>query len=803
MGYRKRPAIRSLYDEGVVQMHQSGSHEMADDASRGPSFLQAEIISLRRRLTELEAVQAGQHAKIPGAGDSERVPWDFLEHIPVMLQAFDGQRNVVFWNKECARVTGYNKEEIVGNSKAMELLYPDPSYRRRIISQWRDRVDGHGKWQADMTCKDGCVRSILWSCPSALCPIEDWTVWAAGMDITDFKKARSDKLQMQFMLEGMFNATTEAMLLIGADGIICAANSTVARRLGMDREDLIGSSLKDLSPEPMPPEVLKGRIEMFQSVLDSGKAARFQDQRAGRFNDNHIYPVFDDTGRVKYVAVFSRDISEERHAMRELRKFKALCDEADYGTAITDAQGYFIYVNDAIAQMHGYKPAELIGKHILMLHNDEQIDHVRQRFKQVVEGRSMAGVEMWHIRRDGTPFPTSMNATVLYDDSGNPQFTGATLVDITEQKLREEALSRFKALADVAGHGAAMADPLGNLIYVNEAFAKMHGYRVDELLGKNLSLLHTPEQMQRVNELNERLVKAGSFVDEEVWHRSKDGREFATLMNGSLVRDEKGQPAYLGATAVDVTARKQLERRLSEYRDEMARAEKLASIGTLSAALAHEITQPLSVIRLSIQNALTAPDDELLPKAFQDLLANALAGTSQAVKLVEHFREFARKSFVRRPVSIRLAEVAESVVRLFRSTDPSRLDIRLEDLDTLPDILCDKRDAEQLFFSLVQNAVQAAGLKQKYRLVISGAVKEGCIELRFSDNCGGISPQKIDRIFDPFFSTKPVGESTGLGLSIARESVARAGGSIRVESTYGVGSTFFVTYPLDDEETYE
>ena len=107
---------------------------------------------------------------------------------------------------------------------------------------------------------------------------------------------------------------------------------------------------------------------------------------------------------------------------------------------------------------------------------------------------------------------------------------------------------------------------------------------------------------------------------------------------------------------------------------------------------------------------------------------------------------------------------------------------------------------EQLFFSLIDNALQANQDKKNRHLVITGAVKDECVELRFSDNCGGIPPENLDRIFEPFFTTKSAGNGTGLGLCIVKDIVSRSGGKIHVESKFGKGTTFLVTLPINDDE---
>ncbi len=125
------------------------------------------------------------------------------------------------------------------------------------------------------------------------------------------------------------------------------------------------------------------------------------------------------------------------------------------------------------------------------------------------------------------------------------------------------------------------------------------------------------------------------------------------------------------------------------------------------------------------------------------------------------------------------------------------MSLHLEGMGKLPPIYSNEKGLEQLFFSLVENAIQAADGKKSHQLIVSGAVKDKQIELRFADNCGGITPENLDKIFEPFFTTRPAGEGTGLRLCVVEHIVSRAGGRVRAASKAGEGSTFFVTLPIN------
>ena len=128
----------------------------------------------------------------------------------------------------------------------------------------------------------------------------------------------------------------------------------------------------------------------------------------------------------------------------------------------------------------------------------------------------------------------------------------------------------------------------------------------------------------------------------------------------------------------------------------------------------------------------------------------------------------------------------------------ARIALRLKGMDELPLVYSNEKDLEQLFFALIDNAIKAADGKKARRIIISGAVEDERVELQFSDNCGGIAPENLGKVFEPFFTTRPPGKGTGLGLCIVQDIVSRTDGRVRVESEFGEGSTFFVSLPISE-----
>jgi two-component system cell cycle sensor histidine kinase/response regulator CckA len=143
------------------------------------------------------AIDASKHAGLGDASDARiRAA---IQDMPIMMDAFDDRLLIAVWNAECERVTGYSAAEVVGNPKALEMLYPDPAYRNAMIEEWAARGNEYRNWAWEITCKDGTKRTIEWSNVSGQFPIAGWATWGIGVDVTDKRKLEAQLLHAQKM----------------------------------------------------------------------------------------------------------------------------------------------------------------------------------------------------------------------------------------------------------------------------------------------------------------------------------------------------------------------------------------------------------------------------------------------------------------------------------------------------------------------------------------------------------------------------------------------------------------------------
>jgi PAS domain S-box-containing protein len=256
----------------------------------------------------------------------------------------------------------------------------------------------------------------------------------------------------------------------------------------------------------------------------------------------------------------------------------------------------------------------------------------------------------------------------------------------------------------------------------------------------------------------------------------------------------------------DVTERKLLEQRLIQ-------ADRLAAMGTLAAGVAHEVNNPLSYICSNLnfiaegvealRYLLKAPPDEALPAqmlATVDECLEALSESQQGVRRLHHIagslRTFARgHDEPSEQVQVRRALEASIALCTRELNGRARL---VQQLDEVPTVVGNETHLEQVFLNLLINAAQAIpeGAPEQHEVRVRLFVERDHVVVEVRDTGAGMPEAMIQRIFDPFFSTKPVGAGTGLGLSVSHGIITRMGGDISVESAVGRGTCFRVRLPL-------
>ncbi len=396
----------------------------------------------------------------------------------------------------------------------------------------------------------------------------------------------------------------------------------------------------------------------------------------------------------------------------------------------------------------------------------------------------------------------------LYLFSFRPILTYAKRVKEEEGKLMESE-SRASAIMQSANDAIITANSSGKIVFWNQAAKNMFGYAEEEILGKPLTML-IPERHREAHEIGlERAASGGEFhlvgKTVEVEGMRKNGSKFPLSLSLSswLLREER----FFSAILQDISERKERENALKKTNEQLkatldklgqaqellVRSEKLASLGTLSAGVAHEILNPLNIINGLVQmmkRKTPAPED--LKKNLEEIMRQV----SRTAKITDNLRAFARKREGEvKPVDLH-ALFENTLTLLEHHLNLENIQVEKLYNKDLPLIKADEDQLSQVFLNLLNNAKDAMQGGARNAIILQTKVLKDEIEIRFSDTGPGIPKEFLGKIFDPFFTTKVPGKGTGLGLSITNTIIENHEGTLRVESAEGKGTTFVITLPV-------
>ncbi|MCY1040687.1 PAS domain S-box protein [Corallococcus sp. bb12-1] len=399
------------------------------------------------------------------------------------------------------------------------------------------------------------------------------------------------------------------------------------------------------------------------------------------------------------------------------------------------------------------------------------------------------------LRPDGSILWLEHVVAPVTDANGRVVAVEGLARDITERRQVEEALKRSEASLRALMEGfpdAAAIERDGHIVYANAVLVTTLGFeRAEELVGRRLS-----EFLADVPGTGATPADTTPLTSERRLVL-RDGRTRVVELASLPLRFD-GQPAMV-SIARDVTEQRQLQARLTL-------ADRLASVGTLAAGIAHEINNPLAFVLSNLaflsdefRHHLTpAPSRGVRPPnvtEWQEVLGEACEGAERVRQIVRQLKTFSRPDEERvSPVDVHA--VLDSVVMMAANEIRHRARLR-RDYGTVPLVMANEGRLCQVFLNLVVNAAQAIpeGAAHEHEVVLSSRVQGDRVVVEVRDTGSGIAPEVMGRIFDPFFTTKPVGVGTGLGLSICHGIISGLGGDISVDSSVGHGSTFRVVLP--------
>lgn len=360
------------------------------------------------------------------------------------------------------------------------------------------------------------------------------------------------------------------------------------------------------------------------------------------------------------------------------------------------------------------------------------------------------------------------------------------------REMYEEKLETTEGYyRDIVTHSAdaiVSLDADGTITSWNLGAEKMLGWEPVDVIGESVEKI-IPDDLLKQGELE--CIRFGMYYKGEVTNYEterlhKNGKRVLVSLSESLIRNQNGETIGRSKILRDLTDIKMREEQIQQ-------SERLATVGHMAAGVAHEVGNPLTAISSLVQVCQRKTDDSFI----QDQLKKVRDHIQRINKIVRDLVDFSRPSSMQAE-QVQINEVIESAVGLLQHDARCRdVDFQLNLSKSLPRISSVPDQIHQVLVNLLLNAVDAMKGVKDPRVIIHTKKKENVVELSIADVGKGIKEEHKSRIFEPFFTTKDVGSGTGLGLSVSHGIINKMNGSIRVESTYGEGTTFFIQLPIN------
>ncbi len=640
-------------------------------------------------------------------------------------------------------------------------------------------------------------------------------VLAFTRDITERRAADQALRDSEAQYRAIFNASADALVLRDAEFRIVDVNATYERMSGFSRDEVIGVDHVLANPMPM-----HAQIRALHERALAGEAVTIETQllrRDGIGYELELRGVPTPHRGLPHVLYIGRDITERKRAERALRaseaQYRAIFNVAADALILWNSRYERVDVNDAYERLYGWTRGEVIGRGFdIQRYTPEQAHPRRELVRRALAGeRCSAEVEA--VCKDGRRILTEVQA-IPFRHRGEPHVL-AIARDVTERRQAEQALraseAQYRAIFNASADALVLRDADYHAVDVNPAYLAMTGYTRDEVLGAPRVLTQDDPALRALHRRQHDDVLAGQALRFEAAGRRKDGAELTLEVHAMPVM-HRGQPHVLYA-ARDITERRAAEAQRSELERQLRQAQKMEAIGQLTGGIAHDFNNILTSV-IGWQAMAQERAEAIGDTALQRQVAQGRLAAERARDLVAQMLAFARRQRGERR-SVALAPLVRRTLGLLRATLPATLTLRTEGLDAPsaddgPQVLADPVQLEQVLFNLCINARDAmpGGGRLEVRLELSSdAPRWHCascrarvaggawVRLAVQDDGDGIAPALVERIFDPFFSTKAPGRGSGMGLAMVHGIVHGHGGHLGLTTAPGAGACFEVWLP--------
>lgn len=600
--------------------------------------------------------------------------------------------------------------------------------------------------------------------------------------------------------EAILTSAGEGILGLDSDGKIKFINPASAKMLGYEIGELIGRTSHSLihhtkaDGSPCP----EGECLINRTYRDNAPHELTEDvfwkKNGQMFPVEYTSTPIKEDGKTTGAVITFRDITARKQAQDALRK-----SEARYRAIVQDQTelicrfkpgGAVSFVNDACCRYFGKSYEEIVGRSFMPFIPEEDRDLLEKGLSSLAPDNPVVTIEHRVIAADGKIRWQQWTNRALFDEIGQISEVQAVGRDITEQKQAEEALreseEKYSTLVNRAGDGVYIVqDEIFK--FVNQAFADVHGYTVQEIEGRSIYDLIAPESRDKIKDKYRRRLEGEVIPTYETTILCKDGTVKTAELSGALIQYQ-GKPTTMGIMR-DVTERKKTEQ-------ELLRMDKIESVGLLAGGIAHDFNNLLVGILGSL--SLVKMDADINKRSLEMLNSTEKAAL-QAKRLAGQLLTLSHGGTPIKKTEDISKFLCDTVSLPLRGTN---VECKCAITDDLWPAVIDEGQFNQAISNLVTNAQQSMPNGGAISITAGNLIlnedhpplKAGrYVQITIEDRGIGIPEGHLERIFDPYFTTKQKGR--GLGLTIVHSIIQKHDGHIEVESKLGAGTTFRIYLP--------
>ncbi|MEE9910159.1 MAG: PAS domain S-box protein [Deltaproteobacteria bacterium] len=794
----------------------------------------AQLAVFSADITERKAAESADQENRLKHAETERLLQQIIDVMPVRVYWKDKRSNYLGANQPFARDAGREKpQDLVGDvDQNMSWRAQADILREDDLAVMRGQVkinceelqtdpDGQRRWfnttKVPLTDAEGRTIGVLGiyeDITRQKRTEEELTARTSRIHQLDHQihqlktqmhQSENYMRQSEKKMQALLDAATESIFLTDVDGKVLYANETAALRLNTDLATLLaGRSIYEF----VSPEIGDRRRQYVAEVQKSGQSIRFEEERSGRTILNSLYPIPGENGKVTQLAFFGLDITDlktaeaaieesERHTAEANRMLRQVIDTIPVRIFWKDQNSVYQGGNLLFARDLGRDyPESLIGYTDQSFVSRKQAEQYHQDDQDVMaSGKPKINYEEQQTAPDGKQIWRRTTKVPLADAEGRMIGVLGVYDDITDQKTATEALAesekRYRSLFENNRMAMLLIDSeSGAIMDANPAAAVFYGWSREELMRKKISSIN----MLSAREISKKMKLALTHDSNHAFfkHKRADG-SIRDVEIFSSVQQFRGKPAHC-AMIYDITERIQME-------DALRQSEKLDSLGILAGGIAHDFNNLMTIVQGNIDVALlTLPEEDAACQSLQ-AAQDAVERTRDITnRLITFSRGGTPVAKVCRMENL-LAETAKN------SLKSSPVELSLDTPAGLWPVEVDPSQIKQCFSHLVDNAREAMPEGGTLTIRAENAditdsdalplIEGPYLKITFEDNGTGIPAEHIARIFDPYYTTKPMGtdKGMGLGLAVCHSVLKKHGGYITVNSEEGRGATFSLYLP--------